>query len=214
MVGGRFRVLRNFGPAATSIALAEDLRGAQRVWLVQIDVSASEAQLGLTLELQGRFALGVPGLARPVASGVDAGAAFLAFAAPLSGSVADAHVGPWSGARVAALATRIATALAPLHDQGIAYGCLRPELVAEADAGEVLFGFGVAALGRGWALATVLAHANSIADRSRLRVFKSDSYSIFKRENSMYEVGLAPYDGAIAAGTTFAVPVAPSPSAR
>ncbi len=145
-VGGRFRVLRNFGPAATSLALAEDLRGAQRVWLVQIDVTASEAQIGLTLEQQGRFALGVPGLARPVASGVDAGAAFLAFAAPLSGSVADAHVGPWSGARVAALATRIAAALAPLHDQGIAYGCLRPELIAEGDAGDVLFGFGVAAV--------------------------------------------------------------------
>jgi protein-disulfide isomerase len=149
LVGGRFRVLRNFGPAATSIALADDLRSAERVWLVQIDVTASEAQIGLTLEQQGRFALGVPGLARPVASGVDAGAAFLAFAAPLSGSVADAHVGPWSGARVAVLATRIAAALAPLHDQGIAYGCLRPELIAEGDAGdagEVLFGFGVAAV--------------------------------------------------------------------
>ncbi|HEY5377228.1 MAG TPA: thioredoxin domain-containing protein [Polyangiaceae bacterium] len=128
------------------MALGEDLRGAERVWLVQIDVTASEAQIGLTLEQQGRFALGVPGLARPVASGVDAGAAFLAFAAPLSGSVADAHVGPWSGARVALLATRIAAALAPLHDQGIAYGCLRPELVAEGDAGDVLFGFGIAAV--------------------------------------------------------------------
>ena len=149
MVGGRFRVLRNFGPAATSMALGENLRTAQRVWLVQIDVTASEAQIGLTLEQQGRFALGVPGLARPVASGVDGGAAFLAFAAPLSGSVADAHVGPWPGARVAALAMRIAAALAPLHDQGIAYGCLRPELVAEGgagDLGDVLFGFGVAAV--------------------------------------------------------------------
>jgi protein-disulfide isomerase len=145
-VGGRYRVLRNFGPAATSIALAEDLRSAQRVWLVQIEITASDAQIALTLEQQGRFALGVPGLARPVASGVDAAAAFLAFAAPLSGSVADAHVGPWSGARVAALATRIAAALAPLHDQGIAYGCLRPELIAESDTGEVLFGFGVAAV--------------------------------------------------------------------
>ena len=146
VVGGRFRVLRNFGPAASWIALAEDLRGAPRVWLVQVAVTANDAQIALTLEQQGRFALGVPGLARPVASGVDADAAYLAFAAPLTGSVADAHAGPWSGTRVAALATRIAGALGPLHDQGIAYGLLCPELVAESETGDVLFGFGVAAV--------------------------------------------------------------------
>jgi protein-disulfide isomerase len=146
VVGARFRVLRNFGPAASSIALADDLRGPLRVWLVQVAVTANDAQIALALEQQGRFALGVSGLARPVASGVDADAAYLAFAAPLSGSVADAHAGPWSGARVAALATRIAGALGPLHDQGIAYGLLRPELIAESDSGDVLFGFGVAAV--------------------------------------------------------------------
>jgi protein-disulfide isomerase len=146
LVGGRFRVLRNFGPAASAIALADDVRDARRVWLVPVAVGASEAQIGLTLEQQGRFALGVPGLARAVASGVDAGAAFLAFVAPASGNVADARAEPWSRTRVAALATRIAAALAPLHDQGIAYGCLRPELVAEGEQGDVLFGFGVAAV--------------------------------------------------------------------
>ncbi|HEY3668880.1 MAG TPA: thioredoxin domain-containing protein, partial [Polyangiaceae bacterium] len=146
VVGGRFRVLRNFGPTASSIALADDSSGGPRVWLVQIAVTASDAQIALTLEQQGRFAVGVPGLARPIASGVDTGVAYLAFVAPLSGSVVDAQLAPWSGARVAALATRIAAALGPLHDQGIAYGCLRPELVAESDGGEVLFGFGVAAV--------------------------------------------------------------------
>ena len=107
VVAGRFRVLRNFGPAADSIALAEDLRGGERLWLVQVPVSASAAQVELTLEQQARFALGVPGLARAVASGVDAGAAFLAFVAPLSGSVADALGEPWPRSRVAAFALRV-----------------------------------------------------------------------------------------------------------
>jgi protein-disulfide isomerase len=89
---------------------------------------------------------------------VEAGRAFLAFRAAASGSVADAHTAAWPVHRVAALATRIAAALAPLHDQGIAFGCLMPALVAEAEAegdlaGDVLFGFGVAALATAFAAA-------------------------------------------------------------
>ncbi len=152
IVGGRFRVVRNFGPAADSIALADDLSRAERVWLVRIEATASAEQVSLTLEQQGRFALGVPGLARPLASGFEAGAAFLAFVAPSGGSVAEFRREAWPRSRVAALATRVAAALGPLHDQGIAYGCLRPELVAEgtdlvgAARADVLFGFGVAAV--------------------------------------------------------------------
>ncbi len=147
LVGARFRVLRNFGAAgAGAVAQALELGSGLERWLVQVNVTASEAQVSLTLEQQARFAVGVPGLARPIASGVDAGAAFVAFAAPPGGSVAEARAEPWPAARAAVLATRIAAALGPLHDQGIAYGCLRPELVGEGAAGEVLFGFGVAAL--------------------------------------------------------------------
>ncbi len=152
IVGGRFRVLRNFGPAADSIALAEEPGRADRVWLVRIEATATAQQVSLTLEQQGRFALGVPGLARPLASGVEAGAAFLAFVAPSGGSVAEARREAWPCLRVAALSTRIAAALGPLHDQGIAHGCLRAELVAEGNdvvgdaRADVLFGFGVAAV--------------------------------------------------------------------
>ena len=109
-------------------------------------MTASAAQLSEALERQGRFALGVPGLARPLESGIDGGAAFVAFEAAASGSVAEAHTAAWPVARVAALTTRIADALGALHDQGIAYGCLVPELIAEGEAGAVLFGFGVAGL--------------------------------------------------------------------
>ncbi|MEO8901485.1 MAG: thioredoxin domain-containing protein [Polyangiaceae bacterium] len=152
IVGGRFRVLRNFGPAADSIALAEEAGRADRVWLVRIAVTATAQQVSLTLEQQGRFALGVSGLSRPLASGVEAGVAFLAFVAPSGGSVAEFRREAWARARVAALAGRIAAALGPLHEQGIAYGCLRPELVGEGNdavgdaRAEVLFGFGVAAV--------------------------------------------------------------------
>ncbi len=143
---GRFRVLENFAAAANSIALAEELNGGRRVWLVLLSVTASSAQISVALEQVSRFAVGVPGLARAVASGVDGGLAFVAFVAPASGSVAETHLGAWAASRVTALAGRIARALGPLHDQGIAHGCLRPELVAENEDGDVLFGFGVAAL--------------------------------------------------------------------
>jgi len=145
VVGGRFQVIRNFAPAASSIAVARDAAGA-RYWLVQFAATRGEAELGLALERQQRFAVGIPALARPTALGVEAGEAFLAFAAPRGGSLAEAHTAPWPAARVAALGVRIAAALGPLHDQGIAYGCLTPELVAEGEPHEVLYGFGVAAL--------------------------------------------------------------------
>ncbi|MEP7048886.1 MAG: thioredoxin domain-containing protein [Pseudomonadota bacterium] len=152
IVGGRFRVIRNFGPATDSIALADDLRDGGLVWLIRVAASATTQQLSLTLEQQGRFALGVPGLARLLSSGVEAGMAFLAFVAPPGGSVAEARREAWSPPRIAALATLIAGALGPLHDQGIAHGCLRAELVAEGNGAtgdaraDVLFGFGVAAV--------------------------------------------------------------------
>jgi protein-disulfide isomerase len=143
---GRFRVLGNFAAAANSIAPAEELSTGRRVWLVLLSLTASAEQVADALERQARFALGVPGLARPIASGVDGGLAFVAFAAPAAGSVAEARGALWPARRVAALATRIADALAPLHDQGIAHGCVCPELIVESDSREVLFGFGVAAL--------------------------------------------------------------------
>src|SRR5947209_8654867 len=124
---GRFRVLGNFAAAANPIALAEELNTGRRIWLVLLSLTASAAQVSLRLEQEARFAFGVPGLARPLASGVDAGLAFVAFAAPESGSVAETHGRAWLPARLAALAVRLSHALAPLHDQGIAHGCLRPE---------------------------------------------------------------------------------------
>ena len=146
LVGGRFRVLRTFAPTSSSAALADALNGTGQYWLVQVPVAVTEAQLGAALERHVRFALGVPGLARPVAFGVDAGGAFLAYRAPSAGSALDAHLAPWAPERVSALATRLAAALGPLHEQGIAHGYLLPELVSEAesDAGDALFGFGVA----------------------------------------------------------------------
>jgi protein-disulfide isomerase len=156
VIGGRFRVARMSGPPTGSIAVAvaEDVLNLEPHWLIQFAVTASEGQLQQALDRHARFALGVPGLARPVASGVEAGSAFLAFRAAASGSVADAHSAAWPVLRVAALATRLAAALAPLHDQGIAFGCWMPALVAEGDSGgDVLFGFGVAALATAFAAA-------------------------------------------------------------
>ncbi|MEO6600683.1 MAG: hypothetical protein ABIQ16_12470, partial [Polyangiaceae bacterium] len=146
VIDGRFRVLRLLVPAPCSVALAEALNGIGQYWLIEIAINVGEARLSEALERHGRFALGIPGLARPVASGVAQGSAFLAFSAPVSASVAEAHSAAWPGERVAALGTRIAAALGPLHDQGIAHGCLVPELVSEALLGDVLFGFGVAAV--------------------------------------------------------------------
>ncbi|MEI9950081.1 MAG: thioredoxin domain-containing protein [Pseudomonadota bacterium] len=141
-------MLRNFAPVANGIAIAEDLTrtSGQACWLIQIALTCSAAQLLEALERHGRFGLGVSGLARPLATGIDASHGYVVFAAPTSGSVADVPVVAWTVPRVAALAARIAAALAPLHDQGIAYGLLTPELISEGPEPEVLFGFGVSAL--------------------------------------------------------------------
>jgi protein-disulfide isomerase len=145
LVDGRFRVLRNFAPVASGIAVARDLTDGHSCWLIQLPLTCSAAQLREALERQARFGLGVPGLARPLASGIDAGLGYVAFSAPASGSIAELPVTSWTPTRVAALAARVAAALAPLHDQGIAYGLLVPELIGEGPE-HVLFGFGLTAL--------------------------------------------------------------------
>lgn len=143
LVDSRFRILRDFAPVANGIAVAEDVTTGQSCWLIRIVVSASARELTDALERHRRFGLGVSGLARPLAAGIDAGAGYVAFVAPVSGSIADVASESWTLPRVAALGARIAAALAPLHDQGIAYGLLVPELISEGPALEVLFGFGV-----------------------------------------------------------------------
>ena len=146
LVDGRFRVLRNFAPAAHGVAVVQDLTNGQSCWLIQVALTCSAPALTEALARHGRFALGVSGLARPLSSGIDAGSGYVVFAAPASGSVTDVLSDAWTLARVAALGVRIAAALAPLHDQGIAYGLLMPELISEGPEPEVLFGFGVTAL--------------------------------------------------------------------
>jgi len=146
LVDSRFRVLRDLAPAANGIAVAQELTSGQACWLIRIALSASALSLTEALERHRRFGLGVSGLARPLASGIDSGFGYVAFAAPASGSVAEVSSASWTLPRVAALAARIAAALAPLHDQGIAYGLLMPELINEGPEPEALFGFGVAEL--------------------------------------------------------------------
>jgi len=152
LVDNRFRVLRHFAPAANGIALAQDGSG-QSCWLIQLPVNCDALQLRDALERHRRFGLGVPGLARPLAAGVDMGCGYVAFAVPASGNVADLASASWTLARAAALGARIAAALAPLHDQGIAYGLLIPELISEGPQPEALFGFGVTELANRFAAA-------------------------------------------------------------
>src|SRR6478735_1337839 len=146
LVDGRFRVLRDCAPAANGVAVVQDLSSGQLCWLIQIALSCTELQLSEALERHARFGLGVAGLARPLCAGLDAGGAYVVFRAPASGSIAQVPRGDWTLARAAALAARIAAALAPLHDQGIAYGLVLPELISEGPEPEALFGFGVTAL--------------------------------------------------------------------
>src|SRR5437868_9214815 len=112
LVDSRFRVLRDFAPAANGIAVAQELTSGQTCWLIRIALSANTVQVADALERHRRFGLGVSGLARPLASGIDAGFGYVAFAAPASGSVADVPSANWTLPRVAVLAARIAAALA------------------------------------------------------------------------------------------------------
>ncbi len=145
-LGGRFRIVREYVTDTCSIAAAEDAQSGARAWLVSLTLDVDAAVLASTLERELRFTVGVPALARPLTSGVDRGTAFVVYVAPSSESVAEVGAHAWAVARVAKLVTRLADALAPLHDQGIAHGLIRSELVTESEAGDVLYGFGVAAL--------------------------------------------------------------------
>src|SRR4051812_45460727 len=100
VVDGRFRVLRNFASVANGGSVVEDQTSGQRGWLIQMALTCSALQLSEELERQLRFAVGVPGLARPFAAGIDAGTAYVVFAAPASGSVAEIPVEAWTLARV------------------------------------------------------------------------------------------------------------------
>ncbi|HYQ40846.1 MAG TPA: hypothetical protein VER11_02730, partial [Polyangiaceae bacterium] len=146
-------MLRDFAPAVHGIALAQDVTSGQSCWLIQLPVSCDAPQLREALERHQRFGLGVPGLARALAAGIDMGTGYVAFATPASGSIADIARTSFTLARVAALGARIAAALAPLHDQGIAYGLLVPELISEGPQPEALFGFGVSELANRFAAA-------------------------------------------------------------
>ena len=146
LVDGRFRVLRNCAPNASEIAVVEDLTSGRTCWLIQVALTSSPVQLTEALERHARFGIGIPGLARALSSGIDAGGGYVVFAAPASGSLAAVSIADWTLPRVVALAARIATTLAPLHDQGIAYGLLIPELISEGPQPEALYGFGVSAL--------------------------------------------------------------------
>jgi len=141
--GGRFRVATGGAAEPGALLPADDLSAGGRVWLVLVALSAQAEETRAALERERRFAVGISGLGRVLAAGRDGELSFFACAAgsdvrPLPGE-------PWPPARVAALAERLARALAPLHDQGIAHGCLRPEFVVEA-GDDALLGFGIASV--------------------------------------------------------------------
>lgn len=146
VLGERYRIVREIAADACAIAAAEDVRSNAPVLLAVLPLDVDATVLAAMLERELRFVLGVPALSRPVGSGVDGAFAFVVYAAPTAPSLREVVDAPWALPRVAALVKRIAGALGPLHDQGIAHGLIRPELVVEGEASDVLFGFGVAAL--------------------------------------------------------------------
>ncbi len=146
VVLGRFRVR---GPAGreggAQLFDAQEIAGdARSVRIAAVSVppgtTASSADV---VERASRYTLGIVGLDRPIAVGRKGEQILLAY--PTSGRTLadDIDAGPTSAAAVAEWLRPIAKALETLHEQGVAFGHVRPDLISRSGERTRLGGFGV-----------------------------------------------------------------------
>ena len=142
---GRYRVesVREIGPGVVcGVGLDSD---GGRVTLVAVTITGA-GHPDQALAAQDRYRIGAEGIARPVAAGFEAGELVLAYERRFSESLAD-RVG-LTPAAIGNTLTQIAAAIAPLHDQGIAFGLIDPRLIRVGPEGVSIEGFALDAVVR------------------------------------------------------------------
>ncbi|MEB2313690.1 MAG: thioredoxin domain-containing protein [Sorangiineae bacterium] len=178
---GRFRVEGVRSRAGGARVLdALDPAAELAVTLVVVEGARWGDAPGPTLLRATRYALGIEAILQPIASGwlgdadgddpppSGAGPRALVVAYPRGASTAEALVdaGPTDPARAARVVKAVALALAALHDQGVAHGHLRPELVNLDGERVRVAGFGVAQLALAFGAPRVARDALPIAYRA------------------------------------------------
>lgn len=150
--GPRFEVTRALTRSGeVEISDGRDLdRDGEIVRLVVLKAVGASVDTRVLLERTRRFALGNSGLVLPVGIGdaITDGKRAIAIGFSLPSQTLDPTSLPLEPERVATVISAIARALGALHDQGVALGCLRPELIAISDDAVRVGGFGVAQLAR------------------------------------------------------------------
>lgn len=156
LVLGRFRV--EACPLLAGGALTADARdteGERAVRLIALELGepAMAPDPGRLLADQDRYRLGVEEIAPPVLCGIERDAAgrerlVVAYERRADESLHRLLGTPQPGARIAEIVRGFGRALAPLHDQGIAFGLLRPDLVSLRAGSVSVEGFGFETVAR------------------------------------------------------------------
>jgi protein-disulfide isomerase len=154
----RYRVrappLRDAGALVFPATLVDEQAGEPRLaWLVVLPhARPTQQDVRLVLDRAARFAVGVSSIVQPSAfgnvvsrDGIDHWA--LAFESPEASDLQSVLSASSERVKVARLVSAVADAVAALHDQGVAHGHLRPDLLWVRPDGDVLVGgIGAAAL--------------------------------------------------------------------
>jgi len=146
-LSGHFRVeVPSETSAGAAVALASDVRSGAGVRLVVIPLAEPPRETGVErlLSEQDRYRIGQSSIARPLQVALEASQLVFAYERGGAETLVELVARRPTSARVAAIVRSLGRALAPLHEQGIAFGHLRPELVAlSGDSDVSLVGFGI-----------------------------------------------------------------------
>ncbi len=176
---GRFRVVEERGrPGGARIYDALDEQSGEPARVVVLANAAAGEQPERVIERVSRYALGCVGIAHCLAAGIVGAAGSAASSRTREVAVAYAtqrgrtlddiiRSGPrLEPEEIARLLSSVASALSPLHDQGVAHAYLRPELITVTDNGVSLEGFGVAQLAQSLGGPTLARDALPVAYRA------------------------------------------------
>jgi len=148
-VCGTFTVVsvEALGPELWLASVARDGGGEGDADLVAVKLEASTgADLGRLLADHERYRIGIEAVARALAHGLEGDLLCVVYERTQPHGIV--RGAPMERPALAHLVTTLAGALAPLHDQGIAFGAIRPELLRMGATGTCAQGFGLETLVR------------------------------------------------------------------
>jgi protein-disulfide isomerase len=147
---GRYRVEALSEPFDGLVVGTAVEAGGSAVTVVAVPGAFAEARdVGAVLSGEERYRIGAVGIARPLGAELVDGWLVAVYERRHSETLTDAVArGPSAPAAIGHALSGLAAALGPLHDQGIAFGILRPDLIRVGPEGVSVEGFALDALVR------------------------------------------------------------------